>query len=340
MNDDSPLVTVLMSVYNGEKYLCEAIESILNQTFGDFEFIIINDGSTDMTARILNSYQQKDRRIRVIHKTNSGIVDSLNKGLQLCRGTYIARMDADDISLPQRLEKQFLFMESHANIGICGTWVRTFGGKHECIFEYPLNDATLRCLLLFTNTFAHPTVMIRKDFLSSFSLSYSSDYPHAEDYELWVRCSRHFAMANIPEMLLLYRLHDQSVSSFHRETQLDSTQKIRLLQLHNFMGLHPNASEVSTHQRISDRQLEADRSFVIQAHSWLKKLHAANYQNMNYPEPELSNILGEYWWLICNAATRVGLWTLKTFIDTILYDFISLNLKDQSKFIIKCLIKK
>lgn len=204
-------ISVLLSVYNGEKYLKEAINSILNQTFKNFEFIIIDDGSTDRTKDILQEFN--DSRICLItNEKNIGLVNSLNLGLSLCKGKYIARMDADDIAYPERLEKQFDCLETNKHIGICGTWYNYFidGEEIRHTIKYPCDDLHLRALAFLQTPFLHPTVMIRKYILEENKLKYSSEYYRAEDYGLWIELLQYTQGATIPDILLDYRLHQNN----------------------------------------------------------------------------------------------------------------------------------
>ena len=207
----NPLVTVLMPVYNGEKYLEEAIKSILNQTFKDFEFLIINDGSTDNSVKIIESFN--DPRLRLIHnESNLGLIKTLNKGLKLSNGKYIARMDCDDISLPKRLSIQVRFMEKHQEIGVCGSWVKIIGLEQSFINKYPQKHKEARAYLLFNTPFAHPAVVVRKELVQKYQLEYNENYKHAEDYELWSRIIDYTKISNIPKVLLHYRMHPESAS--------------------------------------------------------------------------------------------------------------------------------
>ena len=154
-------VSVLMSVYNGDRYLREAIDSILNQTLDNFEFIIIDDGSTDASNQIIKSY--RDPRLKMVkNKENIGLTKSLNIGIGLCCGEYIARMDADDISLPKRLEIQYKFMDDHPEVGICGTLNRGIENNKVGISKYPEDHDSIYCMLLFQNVFDHSTLMMSK----------------------------------------------------------------------------------------------------------------------------------------------------------------------------------
>ncbi len=201
-------LSVVLAVHNGEKYISQAVESILNQTFPNFEFIIINDGSTDSTSRILNSHT--DPRIRLIeNKLNRGLVACLNTGIMLSRGKYIARMDADDIADLHRLEKQFDFMESHPEIGICGSYIRVFfeGTGKSQVVKFPENDKAIRAFTFFQAPFSHPSVMLRKSVLDSYELEYPDQFYRAEDYAFWTELLKYTQAANLPEVLLHYRRH-------------------------------------------------------------------------------------------------------------------------------------
>lgn len=208
------LISVVMSVYNSEKYLVEAIESILNQTYTNFEFIIVNDGSTDSSLDIIQEYMEKDERIVLISRENKGLPYSLNEGIEKAKGKYIARMDADDISLPTRFEKQIEFMQENQDIGVCGTWAEVFGdNRKNRLLKHPINHDELKVRLLFSVCFAHPTVMIRKSVLDKYNLKYNLEYINAQDYELWSRISNFTNMANIPKVLLKYRVTENSITS-------------------------------------------------------------------------------------------------------------------------------
>lgn len=199
-------VTVLLPVYNCPQYITEAIEGILAQTVDNFEFLIIDDGSTDETPRILRNY--KDPRIRLIRHENRGLAGTLNVGIELARGKYIARQDQDDVSLPDRLAKQLAYMESHPECGLLGTWAQIMEGNRptERFHKHPACPSDLRYQLLFNNPFVHSSVIIRKSVLETVG-GYSTDPSRQppEDYELWSRLSRHSSVANLPEVLLYYR---------------------------------------------------------------------------------------------------------------------------------------
>lgn len=211
------LISVVMSVYNGEKYVSEAIESILNQTYGNFEFIIINDGSTDKTDDILNFYLKNDDRIKIFNNIqNKGLIYSLNKGLEIAQGKYIARMDADDISENNRFEKQIEYLEKNKHIALCGTYIKIFKNSNILLRKVMRTETDFRKIkfkLLFRNYIAHPTVMIRKEIIDRYNLKYNCEDKGMEDYGLWLHLSKYENIAIISESLLKYRVSNFSITS-------------------------------------------------------------------------------------------------------------------------------
>ena len=208
----APIVTVLMAVFNGEKYLREAIDSVLTQTFGDFELLIVNDGSTDGSRAIVESYG--DSRIRLIdNETNLGLARSLNRGLAVARGRYVARLDADDVSEPERLARQAEFMERHPDVVLLGSW-------HTLIDEHskeigrrwvPCDHFPIRWMLEFICPFAHSAVMIRRTAL--LTESYDESFEYAMDYDLWLRLAERGRVANLNQFLMRYRVSPDSMTA-------------------------------------------------------------------------------------------------------------------------------
>jgi len=196
-----------MPAYNAEKYLREAIDSILSQTFADFEFIIINDGSTDSTKDIIQSYNDP-RIVYLENEKNSGICITLNKGLDAARGKYIARMDADDISLPERLARQVEYMDANPEIGALGTDIEIFGdGICPYVFHQLHTPEECKAGLIFNSCFAHPTVIMRHSVLETNGLRYNDNYRGLEDYELWWQIGKYAELNNLKKPLLKYRHH-------------------------------------------------------------------------------------------------------------------------------------
>ena len=240
-----PIISVIMPAYNAEKYVTEAINSILSQTFTDFEFIIINDASTDSTKEIIKSFQ--DQRIKLINnEQNQGVAKSLNIGIAAAKGKYIARMDADDISLPERFQVQFDFMEQNKDIDICGSWMKTFGDKSE-IAKKPLSHSDIRDTTFFFCAMLHPTIIFKRDL----SLQYSMDFPRAEDYDLWCRKINELKFANIPEILLHYRIHSNQVGETNKIAQNQDTNLIRKRNL-SIIGINLSEQEQRIYLDIID----------------------------------------------------------------------------------------
>lgn len=223
-----PKISVIMSVYNGEKYLRDAVESILNQTLGDFEFIIIDDGSVDGTKDILELFH--DARLHVVHQENIGLTESLNKGIAMARGGYIARMDADDISHRARLEKESAFLDANKNVGLVGTFgIRIDeSGREGHVLSFPTQDAALRIGLKEGCPFLHGSVMYRKECIEKAG-KYRKKIGPAEDYDLWLRFSEHFTLANLEELLYKYRVAASGVSMKQRFSQARSALFVRRL---------------------------------------------------------------------------------------------------------------
>ena len=225
MLETRPLVTVAMPVFNAEKYLEEAIQSILDQTFANFELIIIDDGSSDGSLQLLKRFRDSDRRIRLIKRENRGISSTVNEILDLAQGQYFALMHADDIAMSRRLEYQVKWMEK-TGADICGTWAQLFGTTDHRILRHAQTDAAIKLELLFCCAFANPTVMMKTQVIKS--LRYDSDWDSAEDYELWVRAAcAGYTMTNLPKVLLQYRLHMGQISSSSHNLQQELSQKIK-----------------------------------------------------------------------------------------------------------------
>jgi glycosyltransferase involved in cell wall biosynthesis len=335
----APCVSVLMPVYEGERYLDEAIQSILSQTFRDFELIVIDDGSTDGTPEIIERYRRADGRIRAFEQANHGLAATLNRGLELAQGDYVARMDQDDISFPERLAIQVAFMNAHQQVGICGTWIETFDPFSHKVLRLPTDDATIRSCLLFESVLPHPSVIMRREVLSKAGLFYDEDCMHAEDYDLWVRASRRTVLANVPEVMLKYRLHSQQVVRRYEAAKLASARLIRRGQL-EYLGIVPTERELNLHQALSIWQLEAKFDFIDAAHAWLVKLKIANDVAGIYQPGAFSHILGQRWTAVCTTATHLGLWTARKFWRSPLRAGARLTWKQLLKLLIKCGIRK
>ena len=243
------LVSVLLPVYNGEKYIREAMDSILRQTHENLELIVINDGSTDSTLSILKEYEKKDFRIRLVSRENKGLIATLNEGAELALGQWIARMDADDIAMPNRLERQLNWLEQTGS-DIAGAWVSFFGAKDFRVWKGCQSDEAIKVDMLFKCPLVHPSIIIRTSLLKQ--LKYDPVAEKAEDYDLWVRAAMHgLKMTNVPEVLLKYRQHDAQVTLVASKEQKCMTEKIRERYYEYFVS----------HNHLSEHKLSAKAIF-------------------------------------------------------------------------------
>ena len=217
------MISVVMPMFNAEAYLSEAIDSVLTQSYQNFELIIIDDGSTDSSVDIVNSYQ--DKRIILIRSAHD-FIQSLNLGFEKARGKYIARMDADDIMLSNRLQVQFDYMEQNPGIDICGSWV-CFFGQSTYTYTYPTSHEEIVQKMLLQNSICHPSVLIRVSSLyekMEFKAIYKKNYIYAEDYKLWTDLVMNgLKFSILPEVLLKYRISESQVTNTKREQMQKST---------------------------------------------------------------------------------------------------------------------
>ncbi len=302
-----PLVSVLMPVFNGEKYLTEAINSILKQTYSNFEFLILDDGSTDKSITIVQSY--KDARIRhIIAPQNSGIEKTLNKGLELAQGKYIARMDCDDISLPRRLQYQVAFMEQHPETGVLSAAIRIMKyGYAEKVRRWPITDDALKIHLLFYNPLSHPVVMMRKSAIDGFQ--YPFDCQYAEDYRLWTLLAQHTKFANLPDVLLRYRFHPNQVT---KEKSLLSHSGARKAREAYLTDLIKNISpeEILVHHQIAENKRTLN---LEDAKQWLEKLARINQEKALFSHDLFLSVLAMKWWQCCRNNKNAGVHTWRTY---------------------------
>jgi glycosyltransferase involved in cell wall biosynthesis len=259
------LITVIMPVYNAERYLNAAINSILTQTFKNFEFLIINDGSNDRSEEIIKSYP--DSRIDYIkNEQNRGIVETLNIGLQRSKGKYIVRMDADDISFPDRLKTQLDFMQSHPQCRLCGTRAIAINEKGDTLYKIrrPTLDNEVKVQHLFRNSFIHPSVIIDAEIAKR--LKYSPNYEHAEDYYLFSQIAKDHQVANLENNLIYYRVHPENITSKKQHEMNKSEMKTISFLLSSLFEEKVSDEVVSLHHSFLTRNFENIDTAKIEAH--------------------------------------------------------------------------
>jgi glycosyltransferase involved in cell wall biosynthesis len=300
------LVSVLLPVHNGSAYITKAIESIQRQSFTEFELVIVDDGSTDATPEIVKEIATKDPRIRYLRKNRGGIVGALNHGLEACTGKYIARMDADDISLPERLKLQLAFMETHMEVAACGMAIRKFRG-HLPIFwmteRFPQTDRGVATRLLFNPPLMHPTTMIQSCILRDVG-GYDPEYESAEDYELWSRISALHRITNLPQVGLYYRRSGGSISENRAQHQHRIASKVRYHNLVKLFG--PSEAERCwhLHQEINARHFTHPEQ-VRELAGYMRSLLADNRLD--------PSVLSNVWFGYCIRRANIGLPVYKTY---------------------------
>ena len=231
-----PEISVIMPVYNCESFIKESVDSILGQSFTNYEFIIIDDASTDRTVEIIQEYD--DSRIQLIIKpANTGYTDSLNMAIKLAKGRYIARMDGDDVSLAHRLAVQYEYLEKNPSTMIVGSHYKVLGTDY--VVKLPVSSHAVEMVALMHVPVAHPTVMMRKELFTTHKLYYDKNFEPAEDYDLWCRVLKFGKIENVDEVLLYYRHHEQQISKLKYEKLLKIAVSTRLSQLQKLLSF-PN----------------------------------------------------------------------------------------------------
>lgn len=300
-----PVITVLMPVYNSEQLVRAAINSIIKQSFDDFEFLIIDDGSTDNTVGFVES--NSDKRIRLIkNEENRGVAWTLNHGLRLARGKYIARMDADDICHHDRLKRQFHFMENNPNVGVAGTWVRYFGDQLSVVERTPSGPDVVKAFMLFDNPLYHPSIMIRKSCLEEYNLEYNPSFNRSEDFELWLRAVEHFDIDNIEKPLLKFRCHDSSVTSTASEVMKKQACDLLKRGLEK-LKISVSDDELLFHYVVAKGFRMKSTEELLKAERWLTKLVKRNDQLQIYEPKAFYKVVEMIWYRLCQNSSQLGL---------------------------------
>jgi glycosyltransferase involved in cell wall biosynthesis len=310
----TPVISVLMPVYNAGPYLEEAIASVLDQTFSDFELLLFNDASTDNSAQIISSFS--DQRIKSFSsEINQGHIFHLNAGLRLAKGEFIARMDADDVCMPERFEKQVAFLRHHPEVGVCGTLTTNINSNGEIIGHDVIetNDEALRLKLISNTCFSHPTVMMRKSILQRNQIEYSAELFPAEDYAIWTLLAVRTKFANIPQKLVQYRKHSNQVSSVKQKLLDGALQKVRKINLENFLGRASLPSEMETHQLLINGHVNASKDMIVSLAKWLTSLRDLNATSRYFNHEKFCAYLQRQWFFICTHNYSYGLWIVNIY---------------------------
>lgn len=341
MRISSPMVSVIMPVYNSVEYVGEAIESILNQTLRDFELIIVDDGSTDGSPDILEHYRRKDDRIHILRQENSGISASRNRGIECATGKYIALMDSDDVSLPERLARQVALMESRADVGLCGVRCSFFGDKGEYVGVCPPTDSKrLKCKMLFLISVSNTSLMIRRDLMVKHGLCYNTDFPVTEDYELLTRLLPYCEVANIPGVLMRIRMRESSITR-----QWSDNEHYRFMsQAHrnvlSYLGIEPSEEELQLHVSLCTHVFPPGSLQDVNAlERWLLKLIAANGPAKMFDRKALAEELSLRWYSACFRASGMGWRVWQAFNRSELLELAKPPLRLRLVLVLACLLR-
>jgi glycosyltransferase involved in cell wall biosynthesis len=307
--NDAPRVSVVIPVYNRQAYIGAAVDSVLAQTFADFEVLVIDDGSTDQSRDVVRTY--RDPRVHLVcHERNQGIPRTRNTGIDAAHGTYLAFLDSDDIALPTRLAKQVAFLDRHPHHAAVGGWIDWMdhtGRPLRRVKRRPLAASDVAALRLFRQGIENTASMARTAILRAYR--HDERFDVSEDFEIWARIAAKHEIANLPEVLVRRRAHGQQTSRGKDERTRRYRQAIYADQL-RALGIAFTETDLERHhllRRMRKARYTPDREYVDWAEAWLLGLRAANARISNYPEPSFSQLLGALWFKVCwNASRAVG----------------------------------
>ncbi|HSJ68103.1 MAG TPA: glycosyltransferase family 2 protein [Anditalea sp.] len=331
------LVSVLMPAYNVEKFLNESIDSILNQTFKDFDFYIINDGSTDRTEEIILSYS--DPRIKYIrNEKNIGYIKSLNKGLELINSKYIVRMDSDDVSQLDRLEKQVQYMEDNNQVAVCGSSIIKFKENPSTASRITqvITDAKILAFSsIFYTSIYHPSVIIRNDLLKNNNITYQEKYYYAEDKAIWLDISEYGLLSNVDEPLLYYRIHDKQVSSQFSIIQVQNSLARTKLELVKY-GANIDHFGDKTLEYICYPHRCSDLKIMYSVEEGMKELSRVLLDSNKFNEPLIYDYFRSQLRKMVAASSNLGIGLIE-----FIYKSQFLTLSDFNfKYYLKCILKR
>jgi glycosyltransferase involved in cell wall biosynthesis len=299
-----PLVSILLPAFNAAAHLQAALDSLFRQSLRDFELLVIDDASEDDTPAILK--RQSDPRLRVLrNERRLKLSGALNRGLHEVRGEFVARMDADDIARPRRLEWQAAFLRAHPSMAICGGRVRRFGSLGGEL-AYPCGADDVRAFSLFNCPFAHPAVMLRRSVMEEGGFRYDGSYYPTEDYELWTRMLDRCEGANLPGVLLDYRVHGSSMTGGDWSAMDDQAVRVQA-RLLGKLGLAVTPEKARFHRDVAMARIAGGEDGLARAEDWLLALRAANRAAARYEPAALDRAIHDVWFRVCMACASRGL---------------------------------
>ena len=304
MAGNLPLVSVIMPIYKAEKYLSEALDSIFNQSFQNFEIIIVSDDTDEETMKILQYYSKNEPRLRIFHQKRKGLIESRNMCFEIARGEYLAIMDSDDISMSDRFQKQIDFFRQNPESGIVGSWIVQIDTKGNKIrdIRYPITKNGIVFHMLFHNCLANSSVMLKKEISLKIG-KYQQEMAYAEDYDYWSRAILLTEISNIPEPLVLYRIHQQNVSSTHDELMKKRTSIIRNRLFNRIIGKNNNPNEALLLEKLSsDGKFNQNEEFKL-ASEFLQDVYQIFLKKYQPNKQELEEINH----FICNLLVKIAI---------------------------------
>ncbi len=328
-----------MPVYNGGDYLQTAIQSILAQSYKDFDFLIIDDGSTDGSQDAIKCIE--DPRIQFVqNQQHCGVSITLNKGLELAASEYVARMDADDISEPDRLNKQLELMDRTPDVGICGSWVRMFSdeGKGH-IVRYPLDAETIRSYILFNNPLAHPAVMMRCSMLKKHGLQYDLACGAGQDYEFWSRCLHYFKIQNIRQPLVSWRVNNSGVTQRHSGNSEQTALSVQKRELERLL-LRCDTESLMKHRSIGRSIGVSSIEDMERSRLWLEEIINANRKIHYYPEKGLQRAACMIWFRLCMNSPKLGMQVFGQYSQASFKKFYRPDFQELMVFLYNYLLKR
>jgi glycosyltransferase involved in cell wall biosynthesis len=331
MENQTPKVSVFMPVYNAGNFLHEAIESILCQTFKDFEFLIVNDGSSDQSESIIRSYN--DERIKLINNPkNLGLIASLNIGLDLCQGEYIVRMDQDDISMPERIAHQIEFMDRNPQFGLIGSWFEDFGEHIESKeVRYSTDDIEIRLRHLYQTHISHPTAVIRNSIIRKFKIQFDPDFIHGEDYNCWVTISQFCKLSNFPEVLVRKRDHPTNITNKYFETMNSTCNRVKC-RLFQKMGVSITSKEADLYSRFCNPEWYFSFTEFSELKDFLNRLAYCNPEEISIPKKALLSYLALRWFHLCYNSKAQYISSIKTWKSLPYHNLFKPSRKQMLKF--------
>jgi len=330
-----PTVAIILPVLNGEKYLQEALSSIAIQCDATCEICVVNDGSTDNTSEIIDNFNYS-RLTKLVNFRSMGVAFSLNRAIKETCSDYIIRIDADDISMPQRLSRQVAFMENNPSVGVSGSWVKHIGRYRGTIERRPVGSEVVKAFMVLDNPIFHPTCIMRRSSFVRHSLSYDKAFSRSEDYDLWERASHCFPLDNIPEPLVGFRVHNESVTETHGQAMWQQTYEILQRNLSR-LGMNIKEAELAFHRSIAHGALVNDVLALDHASSWFQRLLDVNDAKGVYNSIAFRKAIGFVWFRLCRNNALLGPATWQIYNKSSLSDYFSAPVRDRSLFLVSLL---